>query len=930
VAAAVAVCANEVSEQAMDESDILRLNGPAFRLAAHILGSTEDAQDAVQTAYLAALLDLRKGVSPDDLRAWFLKVVANVARMQLRGESRRRRREVAAMMESRDGSSGGVSAELVAALRKAIAALDEKYRLPVVLCCEEGLSQREAAAVLDMPESTVNKYVTVGLERLHAALSRAGYAVVPATVLSALVHTAPAVPATLAATLGKIVSGQMPVVGSGSGSAGAAVGVAAKGGIAMKILVSVVAAGVLAGAAGLSAFGFRLSEPRDTGGGPAAAAVADGKPAPVNEFKGMQEREEVFEFTQKPAVTKQGDKWVIAFASKGKCDATVSIVDKDGKIVRHLASGVLGANAPHPFQQNSLSQKIEWDGLTTDFKKADAAGCKVKVSLGLQAKYDRSIAYDPAYIPNPKPLHPRDDPNHGSNGVLVGTGADGLVYVANQSDRTDAGCVAFDKDGKYVKTVVPPSGTDIEKAAAALGMKLSTTKWGDKVLVCDWFGPFAGMKSPGPVVTKLVPGLELKPSAPPANLQSNKAEGVGVTNDKIPHMVVDRARDEVYVQGGSTRFIGKTGELDKTWMRDPKKGGVGGMEFSVGADGLVYFRVGPYGNWLIRLDREGKPVPFKPENTAHVPGAAGGGGWWNRVPSAFKDSGMDGAYCGVIGYSFTHQSGLYAAPNGMIVAGIHEVSAKWAADVGITGNTALQPGASVASVKSNMKSHENGIFIDGKCIKGNYNPVFDSDGKLLSANSVGETSYGQGVTMDRDGNIYTVFGGVAPAGQSKMDASDLPAPLYRQQGGSGTLVKFRGLGGKFPLKVGPGVKVGKDELPGALWAYGGMSGQSGGDCQCHHMRHDMDFFARSFIPSGQLYSVTVLDSNMNRVARFGRYGNVDDSEDDIKTGKGDGIRIAWMRAVAASDVALYVVDPGNRRILRAALSYAAEETVPVP
>jgi hypothetical protein len=69
---------------------------------------------------------------------------------------------------------------------------------------------------------------------------------------------------------------------------------------------------------------------------------------------------------------------------------------------------------------------------------------------------------------------------------------------------------------------------------------------------------------------------------------------------------------------------------------------------------------------------------------------------------------------------------------------------------------------------------------------------------------------------------------------------------------------------------------------------------------------------------------------MNRVARFGRYGNVDDSEDDIKTGKGDGIRIAWMRAVAASDVALYVVDPGNRRILRAALSYAAEETVPVP
>jgi hypothetical protein len=60
----------------------------------------------------------------------------------------------------------------------------------------------------------------------------------------------------------------------------------------------------------------------------------------------MQEREEVFEFTQKPAVTKEGDKIVISFASKGKCDATVSIVDKDGKVIRHLASGVLGVNAP--------------------------------------------------------------------------------------------------------------------------------------------------------------------------------------------------------------------------------------------------------------------------------------------------------------------------------------------------------------------------------------------------------------------------------------------------------------------------------------------------------------------------------------------------------------------------------------------------------
>ena len=40
--------------------------------------------------------------------------------------------------------------------------------------------------------------------------------------------------------------------------------------------------------------------------------------------------------------------------------------------------------------------------------------------------------------------------------------------------------------------------------------------------------------------------------------------------------------------------------------------------------------------------------------------------------------------------------------------------------------------------------------------------------------------------------------------------------------------------------------------------------------------------------------------------------------------------IAMPRAVAVSDSAVYVLDYDNRRILKAALTYAAEETVPVP
>jgi hypothetical protein len=107
-----------------------------------------------------------------------------------------------------------------------------------------------------------------------------------------------------------------------------------------------------------------------------------------------------------------------------------------------------------------------------------------------------------------------------------------------------------------------------------------------------------------------------------------------------------------------------------------------------------------------------------------------------------------------------------------------------------------------------------------------------------------------------------------------------------------------------------------------------MSGQSL-DCTCNHVRHDMDLWARCWVPVNPLYSVIVLDANANRIARLGRYGNTDDTEQDLKKG-GDGIRLCWPRSVAASDNALYVVDTGNRRILKAALSYVTEETVALP
>jgi len=197
--------------------------------------------------------------------------------------------------------------------------------------------------------------------------------------------------------------------------------------------------------------------------------------------------------------------------------------------------------------------------------------------------------------------------------------------------------------------------------------------------------------------------------------------------------------------------------------------------------------------------------------------------------------------------------------------------------------------------------------------------------------------------MDRDGNLYVTYA---------HTGLDEESPYYEtpffgltgdaglaDYGGCGVIAKFPGLGGKYPLG---GLKTGEapdgknqvllhrggSDSPGhienAQWIYSGVAPAHTG-CSCAHVRWDMDYYARLWIPANHLHSVVVLDANGNLVARIGRYGNLDDA--DPKCGK---IHLIRPRAVGVSDEALYVVDEGNCRLFRAALSYAAEETVALP
>ncbi|MCK6472107.1 MAG: hypothetical protein L6R28_10205 [Planctomycetes bacterium] len=151
-------------------------------------------------------------------------------------------------------------------------------------------------------------------------------------------------------------------------------------------------------------------------------------------------RPERFAFTAKPRVTRAGDRITIAFEAETFGDATVAIEEPDGLIVRHLASGVLGPNAPEPFQKDSLKQTVVWDGKDdTGRYLDDKDSLRVRVSLGLRPQFERTLFWSP---------HKR----WGTSVPMIRATAEG-VYVFDNNQNSQLRL--FGHDGTYLRTVYP-------------------------------------------------------------------------------------------------------------------------------------------------------------------------------------------------------------------------------------------------------------------------------------------------------------------------------------------------------------------------------------------------------------------------------------------------------------------------------------------
>ncbi|MEX0716052.1 MAG: hypothetical protein WD066_05670 [Planctomycetaceae bacterium] len=152
------------------------------------------------------------------------------------------------------------------------------------------------------------------------------------------------------------------------------------------------------------------------------------------------QREATFEFSEGPSVKRDGDRVRIAFTAASFCDVTVAIEDASGKIVRHLACGVLGKNAPAPFRENSRAQEIVWDGKDDTGKYLDDMDrLVVRVSLGLQPRFEKPLFWSPKK-------------RVGGDSLRMRAAAEG-VYVFDGGINPQLRL--FDHAGEYVRTVYP-------------------------------------------------------------------------------------------------------------------------------------------------------------------------------------------------------------------------------------------------------------------------------------------------------------------------------------------------------------------------------------------------------------------------------------------------------------------------------------------
>jgi RNA polymerase sigma-70 factor, ECF subfamily len=153
-----------------------------LRLATGIMGNAEDAQDALQEAFVKAFQSLDRFDTGRPFGPWFFQILRNQCRDLLRSRQARFKTEVLddGLLDFRP-DEGPMSAErrrdraeASRLLWKALERVPEDHREVLVLKELQGLRYQEIASVLDVPEGTVASRLFHARKALKEALDEMG------------------------------------------------------------------------------------------------------------------------------------------------------------------------------------------------------------------------------------------------------------------------------------------------------------------------------------------------------------------------------------------------------------------------------------------------------------------------------------------------------------------------------------------------------------------------------------------------------------------------------------------------------------------------------------------------------------------------------------------------------------------------------------
>jgi RNA polymerase sigma-70 factor (ECF subfamily) len=164
--------ASEARDRVRFEEDALALSDQVFRVARHLSGSREEAEDLVQDTYARAFRSWRSFQPGTNLRAWLLRILTN---LNIDRGRRNQRAPQTTPLEANDyylydklAESDGAATDEERVVERlsqddivsALSAVPHDFRDVIVLVDIGDFSYQDAAQILDIPIGTV-------MSRLH-------------------------------------------------------------------------------------------------------------------------------------------------------------------------------------------------------------------------------------------------------------------------------------------------------------------------------------------------------------------------------------------------------------------------------------------------------------------------------------------------------------------------------------------------------------------------------------------------------------------------------------------------------------------------------------------------------------------------------------------------------------------------------------------